>query len=143
MDAVLYAGLFSVLVIFVAVALFAIAASTLYLNTYAWWDPHTQQRTLYGGLRAQEAHSFSLIMPCRQEDEAVMRATLAALLGQSHTDLEVVISVGHDDPDTVAIAHRLAAEEPARVRVSVDTTYLLEPSAGGTFRPRPRRWPTV
>ncbi|WP_261775373.1 glycosyltransferase family 2 protein [Kocuria turfanensis] len=108
------------LVIFVAVALFAIAASTLYLNTYAWWDPHTQQRTLYGGLRAQDAHSFSLIMPCRHEQETVMRATLGALLGQSHRQLEVIISVGHDDPDTVAVAQRLAAEHPDRVRVSVD-----------------------
>jgi cellulose synthase/poly-beta-1,6-N-acetylglucosamine synthase-like glycosyltransferase len=120
MDAVLYAGLFSALVIVVAVALFAIAATTLYLNTYAWWDPHTQERTLYGGLRSRESHSFSLIMPCRHEHETVMRATLGALLGQSHRQLEVIISVGHDDPDTVAIAQRLASEQPDRVRVSVD-----------------------
>lgn len=116
------AVLFSVLIVVISVALFAIAASTLYLNTYAWWDPKTQARTFYAGLQPEQTHSFSLIMPCRQENEAVMRATLAALLGQSHTDLEVVVSVGHDDPDTVAIAHRLAAEEPHRVRVSVDTS---------------------
>ncbi|MCC5781882.1 MULTISPECIES: glycosyltransferase [Kocuria] len=120
MDAVLFTGLFSVLVIFVAVALFAIAASTLYLNTYAWWDPHTQRRTLYGGLQPVETYSFSLIMPCRQEQEQVMRATLGALLRQSHRELEVIISVGHDDPETVAIAQRLAAEHPDSVRVSVD-----------------------
>lgn len=49
-----------------------------------------------------------------------MRATLAALLGQSHQRLEIIISVGHDDPETVAIAHRLAGEHADRVRVSVD-----------------------
>lgn len=114
------AVLFSVLIVFIALALFAIAASTLYLNTYAWWDPKTQERTFYGGLLPQERHSFSLIMPCRHEKETVMRATLDALLNQSHQQLEVIISVGHDDPDTVAIAQRLAAEQPRRVRVSVD-----------------------
>ena len=49
-----------------------------------------------------------------------MRATLEALLHQSHRQLEVIISVGHDDPETVAIAQLLAAEHPERVRVSVD-----------------------
>ncbi|MEX5265618.1 glycosyltransferase family 2 protein [Kocuria sp. CPCC 205231] len=114
------AVLFSVLIAVIAVVLFLIAASTLYLNTYAWWDPKTQQRTFYGGLLMEERHSFSLIMPCRHEQEPVMRATLEALLHQSHRQLEVIISVGHDDPETVAIAQLLAAEHPERVRVSVD-----------------------
>ncbi len=49
-----------------------------------------------------------------------MRATLERLLSQSHSAFEVLISVGHDDPDTVAIAERLADETPGQVRVSVD-----------------------
>jgi cellulose synthase/poly-beta-1,6-N-acetylglucosamine synthase-like glycosyltransferase len=49
-----------------------------------------------------------------------MRATLAALLGQSHSRKEVIISVGHDDPETEQTAHRLAREFPDSVRVSVD-----------------------
>jgi cellulose synthase/poly-beta-1,6-N-acetylglucosamine synthase-like glycosyltransferase len=113
---------FSALIVLIALALFAIAASTLYLNTYAWWDPKTQERTFYGGLLTAEQYSFSLIMPCRHEHETVMRATLEALLGQSHRGLEIIISVGHDDPDTVAVAHRLAAEHPDRIRVSVDSS---------------------
>jgi glycosyltransferase XagB len=112
----------SALVIVIAVALFTIAMSTLYLNTYAWWDPRTQVRTSYSGLQETERHSFSLIMPCRNEREEVMRATLAALLRQTHTRKEVIISVGHDDPKTVQIAHLLASEFPGRVRVSVDVS---------------------
>ncbi len=112
--------LFSALIVFIALALFTIAASTLYLNTYAWWDPKTQERTFYGGVLAEEQHSFSLIMPCRHEEEPVMRATLEALLNQTHRAVEVIISVGHDDPETVAIAERLAAEHPDSVRVSVE-----------------------
>lgn len=110
----------SVLVIIIAVALFAIALSTLYLNTYAWWDPKTQVRTSYSGLQSTEGYSFSLIMPCRNEREDVMRATLAALLAQTHSRKEVIISVGHDDTATVEVAHRLAREFPEFVRVSVD-----------------------
>ena len=35
----------SPMVVMIALVLFAIATSTLYLNTYAWWDPKTQERT--------------------------------------------------------------------------------------------------
>ncbi|GEO94621.1 glycosyltransferase [Kocuria turfanensis] len=114
------AVLLSLLVVMIALVLFAIATSTLYLNTYAWWDPKTQERTFYGGVLGEEQHSFSLIMPCRHEEEPVMRATLGALLNQTHRAVEVIISVGHDDPGTVAIAQRLAAEHPDSVRVSVE-----------------------
>lgn len=114
------AVLLSGLIVMIAVALFAIATSTLYLNTYAWWDPKTQERTFYGGVLQVEHSSFSLIMPCRHEQEPVMRATLDALLNQTHRAVEVIISVGHDDLKTVAIAQRLAAEHPDSVRVSVE-----------------------
>ncbi|WP_018773162.1 glycosyltransferase [Arthrobacter sp. 131MFCol6.1] len=112
----------SALVVIIALALFAIAVSTLYLNTYAWWDPKTQVRTSYSGLQGTEGHSFSLIMPCRNEREEVMRATLAALLAQTHSRKEIIISVGHDDTETVEVAHRLAREFPEFVRVSVDVS---------------------
>lgn len=112
----------SALVVIIALALFAIAVSTLYLNTYAWWDPKTQVRTSYSGLQGTEGHSFSLIMPCRNEREEVMRATLAALLAQTHSRKEIIISVGHDDTETVEVAHRLAREFPELVRVSVDVS---------------------
>lgn len=114
------AAALSIFIVVISLALFSIAASTLRLNTYAWWDPKTQQRTFYGGLHPAEVLSFSLIMPCRDENEPVMRATLEALLTQSHRSKQIIISVGHDDPDTVAIAYRLAAEHPETVQVSVD-----------------------
>lgn len=115
------AAICSIVIVLIALALTCIAASTLYLNTYAWWDPRTQRRTFYGGVRDEMTYTFSLIMPCRQENEMVMRATLDALLGQSHGEVEVIISVGHDDPETTGIAHRLAAENPRTVRVSIDS----------------------
>lgn len=114
------AELASAFVVLIALALFAIALSTLYLNTYAWWDPKTQVSTSYSGLQETETCSFSLIMPCRNEREDVMRATLTALLRQTHSHKEVIISVGHDDPETVQTAHKLASEFPDLVSVSVE-----------------------
>ncbi|MFT4136217.1 glycosyltransferase [Microbacterium sp.] len=110
----------SVLLIAFALLLLAVSVSTLYAATYAWWDPGARASTGYPDLDGDDAHSFSLIMPCRHETEEVMRATLQRLLSQSHRELEVLISVGHDDPATTAIARRLAAESPDRVRVAVD-----------------------
>jgi glycosyltransferase XagB len=103
-----------------ALALFTIAASTLCLATYAWWNPRTQESTFYADLQPTLQHSFSLIMPCRHESELVMATTVGHLLAQSHPRQEILISVGHDDPETVAIARKLAAQKPDVVRVIVD-----------------------
>jgi cellulose synthase/poly-beta-1,6-N-acetylglucosamine synthase-like glycosyltransferase len=110
----------SLLLIAFSLLLLAISASTLYVATYAWWDPKRRDRTGYPTDPGPAGLSFSLIMPCRKEQEVVMRATLDRLLAQTHPDVEVIISVGHDDPGTVAIAERLAAEHPDLVHVSVD-----------------------
>lgn len=106
----------------VAAALFLLSASTLFLATYAWWNSDSRASTAYSEIQSRVMHSFSLIVPARHEREEVMRATLDRLLNQTHPDVEVVLSVGHDDPVTVAIAHSLAAENPDIVRVSVDTS---------------------
>lgn len=108
------------LIVGISVALFVIALSTLYVSTHAWWDPLTQAATSYTELLPNPALSFSLIMPCRHESELVMATTLKHLCGQDHPNLEVIISVGDDDPETVAIAQKLAAERTGKVRVSID-----------------------
>ena len=123
---------FSVVLIVVALALTVIASSTLYWMTHAWWTPRHNDATSYPPIRRQRSApgfeqraldlprlSFSLIMPCRKEEELVMEATLLALLGQTHPRVEIIISVGHDDEATVEIAHRLAAAYE-QVRVSVN-----------------------
>ena len=99
-------------ILLMAACLFFLASSTLSLATFAWWNPENRKKTDYAEMQPSQVHSFSLIMPCREEEEGVMRATLGRLLGQTHPDVEVIISVGHDDLATVAIAERLAAEHP-------------------------------
>ena len=124
--------IFSSLLIVIALALTVIACSTLYWMTHAWWSPEHNEATSYPPIRRQHntpgfarraldlpRMSFSLIMPCREEEEIVMEATLLALLGQTHPRVEIILSVGHDDEVTVEIAHRLAAAYE-QVRVSVN-----------------------
>jgi glycosyltransferase XagB len=124
--------LVSAMLVAIALTLTAVAVTTLWWQMHAWWLPHHDDRARYPQAdryldltqdpprEVPVAHrSFSIIMPCREEEEVVMRATLDALLGQSHPHVEVVISVGHDDEATVETAHRLAAGDE-RVRVSVN-----------------------
>ncbi len=70
---------------------------------------------------------FSLIVPCREETEEVMTATVKRLLAQDHHDFEIIFSVGHDDDrptsngrNTVEIAQMLAARWPDKVKVSIN-----------------------
>ncbi|HEY5880219.1 MAG TPA: glycosyltransferase, partial [Nakamurella sp.] len=86
----------------------------------AWRRPDTYGRIWFAPPPQTLHHGFSIIVPCRDEPEEVMRPTIQALLGQSHPDLEVIISVRDDDEPTVATALLLAAEDP-RVKVSINT----------------------
>ena len=122
----------SLALVLIALVLTVIAISTLYWMTHAWWTPQHNNATSYPLIRRTQntpgferrdldlpKMSFSLIMPCREEEELVMEATLLALLGQTHPHVEIIISVGHDDEPTVEIAHRLASLYD-QVRVSVN-----------------------
>ncbi|WP_284251736.1 glycosyltransferase [Litorihabitans aurantiacus] len=104
----------------VALTLLVLALSTLVMATYAWWDPGARSRTAFPTAPGEASLTFSVIVPCRHEREEVVRATVGRLLAQTHRRLEIIISVGHDDPDTRATAERLRAEHPHHVRVSVD-----------------------
>ncbi|KMO99073.1 hypothetical protein ACS04_03690, partial [Streptomyces roseus] len=58
-------------------------------------------------------------LPARHE-QAVLRHTIERLLESSHGDYEIIVTVGHDDPETAAVAGAAAARAPERVRVVVD-----------------------
>lgn len=110
----------SILALVMAGLLFVLATASVYSNTFAWWSRGSGTVTGFDDPDGTEHHSFTILMPCRKEPEVVMRATLDRLLNQSHRRLDVIISTGHDDPETIAVAERLAAEHPDRVSVSVD-----------------------
>lgn len=107
-----------VAVVLVAVILFLVSGATLVWMLHAWRSPEQYESTSYPNLD-RPCLSFSIIVPCRDEAADVMRETVRRLLGQNHPDFEIIISVGHDDIQTVDNAFRIARTDH-RIRVSVN-----------------------
>ncbi|KUJ70682.1 glycosyl transferase [Streptomyces albus subsp. albus] len=103
-----------------SLALFWMAALTLWWQMHAWRTPETLAATRFERPDGAAGLSFSLLVPARHE-QAVLEHTVTRLLTSAHTDFEVIVIVGHDDPETAAVAERVAARAPDRVRVVVDT----------------------
>ncbi|MFI7339884.1 glycosyltransferase [Streptomyces sp. NPDC050085] len=94
------------------------AAFTLWWQMHAWRTPEVLESTRFGSPDDHGALSFSLLLPARHE-QAVLDHTIQRLLESGHRDFEIVVIVGHDDPETAEVAERAAARDP-RVRVVVD-----------------------
>ena len=109
----------SAFIVVCSLALFWVAVFTLWWMLHAWRTPETLAGTRFGAPDGTGALSFSLLVPARHEQE-VLEHTVLRLLESTHTDYEVIVIVGHDDPDTAAVAHRLAAEHPRLVSVVTD-----------------------
>lgn len=109
----------SVFIAVVSLALFWMAAFTLWWQMHAWRTPEVLASTRFSRPDGGEHVSFSLLLPARHE-QAVLDHTIQRLLESTHTDFEIIVIVGHDDPETTEVAERAAARDP-RVRVVVDT----------------------
>ncbi|WP_399430887.1 glycosyltransferase [Streptomyces sp. WAC05374] len=96
------------------------AAFTLWWQMHAWRTPETLAATRFASPDGQQGLSFSLLLPARHE-QLVLEHTIDRLLESSHRDFEIIVIVGHDDPETTEVAERAAARDPGRVRVVVDT----------------------
>jgi cellulose synthase/poly-beta-1,6-N-acetylglucosamine synthase-like glycosyltransferase len=110
----------SVVVLAVSCALFAFAAITLWWTMHAWRTPETLAATRFATPDGSQALSFSLLVPARHEQQ-VLEHTVTRLLDSTHRDFEILVIVGHDDPETAAVAYRLMEANPGRVAVVVDT----------------------
>ncbi|RLV08650.1 glycosyl transferase [Streptomyces griseocarneus] len=110
----------SVFVCAVSLALFWMAAFTLWWQMHAWRTPETLAATRFEEPSGDSALTFSLLVPARHE-QAVLEHTVKRLLESTHSRFEILVIVGHDDPETAAVAERCAAAAPNRVRVIVDT----------------------
>ena len=110
-----------ILLALIALALTGIAGVTLWWMLHAWRDPATLEETGFRrtpGLTLPQ-RSFSLLVPARHE-QAVLEQTLEQLRRLDHPDFEVIAIIGHDDPETHAVAQRVADRHPDTVRVVVD-----------------------
>lgn len=108
----------SVFIAAVSLALFWMAAFTLWWQMHAWRTPEVLASTRFGRPDGGDRLAFSLLLPARHE-QAVLDHTVQRLLESSHTDFEIIVIVGHDDPETTEVARQAAARDP-RVRVVVD-----------------------
>nr|WP_173864841.1 glycosyltransferase [Streptomyces roseifaciens] len=96
------------------------AAFTLWWQMHAWRTPETLAATRFEPAADTGALSFSLLVPARHE-QAVLEHTVRRLLESTHARYEILVIVGHDDPETAEVAERMAAAAPNRVRVITDT----------------------
>ena len=115
--------LLGVALVGLALVLTGLALTTLWWMLHAWRDLDTLDET--GFVRAEESTpllSFSLLVPARHE-QAVLEQTLERLLLLDHHDFEVLPVIGHDDPETMAVARAVEARHPGRVRVVVDHSW--------------------
>lgn len=110
----------SAVIVLCSLMLFAVAVFTLWWMLHAWRTPETLAATKFADPDGTGALSFSLLVPARHE-QAVLERTVLRLLESTHPDFEVIVIVGHDDPDTAEVAHRLAALHPEQVFVVTDT----------------------
>jgi cellulose synthase/poly-beta-1,6-N-acetylglucosamine synthase-like glycosyltransferase len=107
------------LLVLVSLGLTAVAATTLLWMLHAWRTPQALSGTRFSSTPLDPRHSFSLLVPARHEQE-VLGDTLDALAVLDHPDYEVLAIIGHDDPETEAVARAAAQRHPDRVRVVMD-----------------------
>jgi cellulose synthase/poly-beta-1,6-N-acetylglucosamine synthase-like glycosyltransferase len=105
--------------IVVSVLLAVFAAVTLWWTMHAWRTPEMLAATRFAAPDGDHRITFSLLLPARHE-QAVLEHTVNRLVRSSHQGFEIIIIVGHDDPETAAVAHRVAATAPDRVLVVTD-----------------------
>ncbi len=118
-------------------ALFWMAAFTLWWQMHAWRTPETLAATRFERPQGNDGLAFSLLVPARHE-QAVLDHTIQRLLESSHAAFEIIVIVGHDDPETAAVADEAARRDP-RVRVITDTHEVKnKPKALNTALPHCR-----
>ena len=110
----------SVLIVVVSLALTVVAGTTLWWMLHAWRSADSLASTGFTRRAAGRHRSFSLLLPARHEQE-VLGDTLASLAVLDHPDYEVIAIIGHDDPETEAVARAAADRYPDRIRVVIDS----------------------
>jgi cellulose synthase/poly-beta-1,6-N-acetylglucosamine synthase-like glycosyltransferase len=109
----------SAVMIVVSLVLAAFAVVTLWWTMHAWRTPETLASTRFAAPDGDHRLTFSLLVPARHE-QAVLDHTVARLLESTHAGYEIIVIVGHDDPETAEVAHRVARAAPGRVLVVTD-----------------------
>jgi len=121
-------------VIAVSLVLFSVAVVTLWWMMHAWRTPQTLAATKFAEPDGAFALSFSLIVPARHEQN-VLGHTVERLLQSTHTEYEIIIIVGHDDPETTRTAIQLVVIISTQIRDLEDWHAVRGKVNGGVLCP--------
>jgi glycosyltransferase XagB len=102
-----------------SLGLFTVAGTTLWWMLHAWRSPDALAATGFRRRAAGAPRSFSLLLPARHEQD-VLGDTIDALSRLDHPKYEVIVIIGHDDPQTEFVAREAAARYPRIVSVVLD-----------------------
>ncbi len=107
----------------ISLPLALLSLGTLYWATYAWHSPEIHNATTtIAPYDEPNTASFSIIVPLRDEPYGVVSATIERLLAQTHRHVQPVLSVGYDDPDTLAVVRRIIDDHPGRLTLAVSNS---------------------
>jgi glycosyltransferase XagB len=105
--------------VLLSLGLFTVSSTTLWWMLHAWRSPDALAATGFRRRAAGAPRSFSLLLPARHEQD-VLGDTIDALARLDHPTYEVIVIIGHDDPETEFVAREAAARYPRIVRVVMD-----------------------
>ena len=105
--------------VILSLGLFTVSSTTLWWMLHAWRSPDALAATGFRRRAAGAPRSFSLLLPARHEQE-VLGDTIDTLARLDHPKYEVIVIIGHDDPETEFVARAAAARYPRVVRVVID-----------------------
>jgi len=91
------------------------------LMLHALRTPENLRATGFTPVLQEPRRSFSRLVPARHE-QAVLGQTLDTLAAVDHPDVEVIAIIGHDDPETEAVARAAESRHPGIVRVVIDSS---------------------
>ncbi len=110
-------------VLVISIVLFSVASATLWWMMHAWRTPETLASTTFARADGESGTSFTLLLAIRHEPQNVVENTVQKMLESNHSNFEIVIITGSDDPETTGIAERLAQIAPEKI----STVISLDP----------------
>ncbi|AGB21262.1 glycosyl transferase [Mycobacterium sp. JS623] len=105
--------------VLLSLGLFTVSSTTLWWMLHAWHSPDALAATGFRRRSARAPRSFSLLLPARHE-QSVLGDTIDAMARLDHPKYEVIVIIGHDDPETELVARAAAARHSRIVRVVMD-----------------------
>ncbi len=119
--------------VILSLGLFTVSGTTLWWMLHAWRSPDALAATGFRRRAAGAPRSFSLLLPARHEQD-VLGDTIDALARLDHPKYEVIVIIGHDDPETEFVARESAERYPGIVKVVMDHNVPEEQTEGTQHR---------